>query len=143
MNTWILVVSRAKAKIYETSSAKASPKLIQETQNPEGSMLEHNLVTDRAGSAAHFRGAQHSALRPQHDKHELAFEKFAHQLSKALEEAKRLKKFERLVLVAEPHALGVMRTALASHKQLSIDHEIPNDLIEASATEIQNRIAAL
>lgn len=110
---WYLFASRTHGAIYERSLSK-KPILIKELFNPSGAESERALNSDRPGrgySSSPGRPVRH-ALDRRHRRREHGAVVFARSLSKILKEAELEKKFSSLVLVAEPHFLGILRSKL-------------------------------
>jgi protein required for attachment to host cells len=81
----------------------------------------HGRVQESANAARH-------AMEPRVDWHRYAKEQFAKSVAGALEEAALKRKYEALILVAPPQALGDLRGALGQHAKALIAGEIAKDL---------------
>ena len=137
---WILVASRAKARIFSYVTQTAPVQAEFEMENPSGHLRERDLVTDRPGRATRFRFSQRNPLPPKHSATEHAFDQFAATVAHRLADLKNRGKFDNLVLVAEPHALGKFRSAVAAHKNLSVVSEVPSDLLNSPDRAIDGHL---
>ena len=57
-----------------------------------------------------------------------------------LDEGLKGKKYEKLVLVAEPRMLGIIKDALSSHALEKVVRVIEKDLVQSSLDEIQEAV---
>jgi protein required for attachment to host cells len=79
-------------------------------------------------------------MAPTTPPHEVEAEKFAHSIAKLLEQGCGAKAYDRLLLVAPPHFLGLLRSTLtpkvAKHVELSLD----KDYTDLDAHELAERL---
>ena len=130
---WYLVANRAEARIYQ-DRPKHGFEFVQRMENPEGKMSESELDSDRPGrSFSSARGASIShSLDQTAIRHETVAKRFAAMLAKVLESSVREGKFSELVLVAEPHFLGLLRAAIPASVRDRIGHEINREFAQGS-----------
>jgi protein required for attachment to host cells len=86
----------------------------RELLNPAGRAHVHDLVTDHPGRYAKGgkRGIK-SAMDPVTPPREVEEKRFAHELAELLNVALARGEYERLVLIAPPKFLGILRRSLA------------------------------
>ena len=130
VTTWILVADGAKARLLErigenTPLISASEKCFRE---PEARTPTRDIGADRPGRVHQGANAARHAMEPRVDWHRYAKEQFAKSVASALEEAALARKYEALILVAPPQALGDLRSALGQHAKALIAGEIAKDL---------------
>ena len=124
--TWVVVCDASRARVFHVGPRRDQWQLVRELEHPEGRAKGRDLVADRPG-----RKQSGSALRPVMEyptgPHEVESEKFARALARVLESGLAEHAYERLILVAPPHFLGLLRSALhenvAKQVQLSIDKD--------------------
>src|SRR5262245_59733036 len=133
--TLIVLASRTKGKVFEAEGRSVSKRPVLELNNPDGSLKEGDLVSDRPGRATHIRNTQRSPMPNRQPQTERLLERFAGELAEgvaALNPARVL----NIILVAEPRALGQFRAALSAHKYLQIVAEVHSELVIESDHEI-------
>lgn len=125
---WYLVASRAGAKVYAGRPDKQLV-FLKNWSNPRGKRLEHEIGPDRPGR--NFSSGRHSGLRHAYEsrlsQHELAAIRFAKRLARALERDLLEDKYTGLVILAEPHFLGLLNKALSPRVKNAILKSIPRE----------------
>ena len=112
---WILIAHRSGARLFEKKIQKGFA-LIKEFTHPEGR---------RNGSAKAHTPVDRIVSTP-----ESVTRRFARQLSKVLENGRSVGKYNRLILVAEPKFLGVLRSVLSPHTLELVTATVPRDYAE-------------
>ena len=138
---WYVVASRTGAVIY-ASGTNRKFQFLERITNPRGHLTETELDSDRPGrgfSSASSGQIRHALDRRSH-RHEEQARRFARLLGKTLERAHREARFGSLVLVAEPHFLGLLREGLTPAVQRAVSHEIRHQYSEGSDEELKCRI---
>jgi protein required for attachment to host cells len=112
MTTWILVAQRSGARIFEHEAPGAGLQLVNTILHEEGRLRDREINADRPGSSMdHNTGAQHG-MSSEESPHERVVADFVRSLAKTLESARVEHRYSKLVLVAEPRMLGLLREAL-------------------------------
>lgn len=130
---WIVVASRTDARIFTWNAHAAELRLLLELENAEGRLKTAALETDRPGMA--FRAQGRHPMATKHPAHERAAERFAAEVAKVLESARNDNRVTSLVLVAEPHFLGLLRAALDHSTAAMVEKTIGSDLASLSIAE--------
>jgi protein required for attachment to host cells len=138
-STWILVANRTGAKLFETHRGSKTLEFPKEFACAEGRIRGSDSYRDQPGrsfnSSSQSHGG-HGTASPRHalgsetTHHEMVAYKFASTLAAMLEKAENSQSFSRLVLVAEPHFLGVLRGALSSQVKARIAITLEKDIEE-------------
>jgi protein required for attachment to host cells len=108
--SWILIANRAGARIVDRQQQDLS--LVEEIPHEQGRLRDKQIDTDRQGRSFNSVGAAGHALSPSETAHEHDAKAFARELADKLRTERMNGSFERLVLIAEPHFLGLLREAL-------------------------------
>ncbi|MDX6751619.1 host attachment protein [Geminicoccaceae bacterium 1502E] len=142
--TWLVVADGARAKILRVDRAVRRFELVGEMSSSEARRKPSELMTDRQGRAMDAGGVgQRSAMEPPTDPQRHEKERFARQLAETLEDALNARKFEKLVLVAAPQALGDLRATLDGRVKERIQEEIAKDLTRENAGELAEHLGEL
>jgi protein required for attachment to host cells len=142
MKTWIVVINRAEARIFETNSKEQGEiKFISKLENPKGRLKAIDINADKPGytmsSATMHRGRLEKPQGPV----ERVAAMWAKEVVEHLDAHRIANSFDEITLVVEPHYLGVIRNTM--HKELAhlVTREIPKDLGAVTTDEIRRRIA--
>jgi len=139
--TWVVVTDSEKALFLRNLTDQQDPNFevrdVEEQDNP--SDIEQSA--NRPGRMHDGGPSQVSALDDT-DWHELAKERFAKDLSDMLYEAAHRGAFDKLVLVASPQVLGVLRADM--HKEVAdrVVADIPKTLTNHPIPEIEKIVKA-
>lgn len=109
---WIVVANRTGAKVFDYRGRIQSPVAVTELQNPQGKLRARDIDSDRPGRSQDNRGATRHAFSTEQNPTEHVAERFTHRIAQTLEKHYHMRDFEELVLVAEPHVLGLIRKQL-------------------------------
>lgn len=138
---WYVVANRTDAVFY-VEGQDHQFHFIDRLTNKKGNYTESELDSDRPGrgysSAA--GGTIHHSMDRRNQKHETVAKDFADRIAHALGSARRENRFKDVVLVAEPHFLGLLREHLDAETRAKIAHEVHREYLEGSDSEIRERI---
>ena len=136
--TWILVANASQANIYE-----GNPKLeksldrIKSLAHPESRQKNTDLVADKGGN---FSATGHGTMNQDTDPKTVEEAKFAKEIIQLLQSAHNSNKFDKLILIAGPHFLGLIRKPLASHLNGALDGVIEKDYTQTELSSIVQKI---
>ncbi len=136
-----VVANRSEAVFYADGSDRKF-HFVERLTNKKGHRHESELVSDRPGRGVSSAGGGiHHGLEPGTSHHELAARRFAKRVAAALERGRSQKLFRELVLVAEPHFLGLLRRSLTSKTREAVTHEVGHEYYaQGSGEEVRARI---
>jgi protein required for attachment to host cells len=125
---WYVVANRTEAVIYAEDRGQPF-HFIERLLNLEGSLQEHELVSDRPGRNASPAAAwtYRHGYSSKVDKHEHVAHTFAKRIAERLRQGRNESRFRDLVLVAEPHFMGVLRGKLDSATQSKVSYEVKRE----------------
>ena len=137
MRVRILVANQAEAAFYDLGSRTGQPRLTTRLADPLAHLHDRDLKSDRPGRFSNHaplvgrrRGAtaQHGAGGERSPrKHEAVL--FAGRIAAQLEQARRGGEFDRLVVMAAPAFLGLLRKALPNSLRSQVAAEVGKDLV--------------
>jgi protein required for attachment to host cells len=137
MKVRIVVADERQATFYDAS--KPDGPLLQqgEIQNDTASLKDQDLETDRPGRRA--GGGHHDVDGERSTKrHELTL--FARKVAQRIDHDRMAKAFDKLVIVAPPKVLGLLRQSLPTPVQNFIAAEVPKDLLHRGADAIRDAV---
>jgi len=139
----ILVAHQAGAHLFAKVRLNAPCKLIESLEHSAGRLKNQDINSDRPGrSKDRFGGAKHSYSKEFGPSAQKAKE-FAKVLSQILEVQLRKGDFDRLILVAPAHFLGLLNSRLNKRLKEACDATFSKDFAEMKPREIGLRVDAL
>lgn len=142
--TWILIADSSRGRLYE-QPAKGKPwSLLEQYQHPASRVSEGGLTTDQPGRMhGSATGGARSAMESKTSPKEVEFERFAHQLTKVLQDGHGQQSYAQLVLVAPPHFLGLLRKGLSAAVSKMIVATLDRDYQHLSELEVRKQLVPL
>ena len=137
---WVLVCDGAKALVLqnEGDAELVNLKLVDVWEHH--AEAAHELGTDRPGRVHQSVGESRSSVEMTdwHEAEEAAFlKRVANEVAGLLQE----RQARVLVLVAPPHALGILREALPASALPIVKHELGKDLVNLPIAQIERHLA--
>src|SRR5262245_8827049 len=127
--TWILVSDASRARLFQKVSGVEVWRLVEELAHPESRAHTHDVVTDRSGRSQRSGSASYStAMEPQTPPKYVEMENFAHLLAGRLEQGFGKKAYDRLILIAPPRFLGLLRERLSDQVAKRVTASLDKDL---------------
>ncbi len=138
MNTiWILVANQAEARIYSTDRIPGKFTLVNILTNKEGAAHARDLTSDAPGRVRDRMGSARHSMEPDTGVKEEGRRRFVKQMADRLEAAFLRRDFSRLIILAAPAVLGVIRKTLSGELARAVIKEIPKDVIGQDLEKIQ------
>ena len=137
MRVRIVVADQAEARFYDLEPPETTLQVSGRLLDPSARLHERDLVSDRPGRvfdrapvagarrgavAHHDAGGERSARRE-------ATVVFVRRIVEQLEQAHQQGRFERLVLMAQPRVLGMLRATLPVQLERCVVAEVHKDLV--------------
>jgi protein required for attachment to host cells len=122
------VANQAGARIFEHPAAGAGLTLVEEIDHPEGRLKSREIDTDRAGAAFESAAPGVRAMGREESAHERVAADFARKLAATLTASRNGGRFDQLVIVADPHLLGLLRRAMDVPTSSRIKRTLPKNL---------------
>jgi protein required for attachment to host cells len=152
---WIVVANNAKARIFtltppaprlkdpqalQYSLGELPPSRLVELEaleHPQGRLKSQAIDADRAGRTFQSAGRKRHAMSREVDPKKQEAIAFAKRVAERLEGARRQGEIDRLILVAAPEFLGLLRDHVGAELRRLIDQEFSLDLAQLSPDEIR------
>lgn len=136
LKTWLVVADRSRGRIFSLPSARGALSELEDLVHPESRAHERDLRTDRPGR----RFGGYGALGKSNTAHDQEALEFARELATRLDAGRTGGEFERLILVAPPDFLGLLRKALNAQTAKLVDREITKNFAQLKADEIRQHL---
>jgi len=138
--TWILVADCGRARILNQSDqASVELEVIKDMEYSASRLPAHEQVSDQPG---YFKGRAGSldAGDPETDfKHRMA-QRFAREIVQELDYGRQHGEFGRLIVIAAPMFLGVLKSQLNGPLMKTLERSIDKEYTALSCTEIAARL---
>jgi protein required for attachment to host cells len=140
MMIWILVANQSEARVYSADRIHGGLTLGRTFTHPAGAAHVRDLITDAPGRGYDRTGPARHSMEPDTGVKEEERRRFVKEVVEWLSGAHLQGKFDRLVLLAAPAVLGVLRKTLSGGLQQAVVKEIPKDVIGQSEDKIQAQL---
>ena len=136
--TGILVAHDAGARFFENEGPGKGIELIEELDHPEGRERDRDFDTDRPGRSFRKNSAdpRRAAMSRSQTPHERAVADFARVLAQKLQRGRTSNRYDRLVLVAPPRFLGLLRSSLDGPTTQLVVGSLDKDLAAHKESEL-------
>jgi protein required for attachment to host cells len=146
-NALVMVGDGARALFFRTAGSSLEPKLSVENVFEQHNPPTHELGTERPTRGSEFAGGSSPNVGrarsniEQTDWHQLNEDRFAKDIAKKLYQLAHANRYQRLVIVAPPKVLGVLRKELHKEVLERVEAEIPKDFAHATTGSIQQELS--
>lgn len=136
--TWILVAHQAGARVFENHGPGKGLALLQEIEHAQGRERDSQIDTDRPGRSFRKNSGdpRRAAMSRSEGPHDHAVAAFARELAHKLQQGRVQNRFQRLVLVAPPRFLGLLRSSLDGPTAQMLAGSLHKDLATAKEAEL-------
>lgn len=138
--TWILVADEARARLFSADRPLGPLKEHEDLVNPPERLPEHELGTDDPGRNSSGGPAGGHRMEPRAEIRATYMRYFAQDIAHRLKQARVHGEMQRLYLVAAPHFLGELRSALDRSTSSCVVQSINKDLVGHRADDIRGHL---
>lgn len=138
--TWVLVANQAEAKIYSANQYGGNLTLAHTLNHEEGSAHARDLTSDSPGRVHDRMGSARHAMEPDTGVKEEQRRRFVKEIVDCLQTAHLRGDFDRLILMAAPAVLGVIRNTLNAELTKAVVKEISKDVVGQDLGKIQAQL---
>lgn len=142
MRTWIVVCDAARARVFDSRGNLQHLALVAQLEHPQSRRKEEALGMVRRGSVTTGAGI-HGGLPQQTSPKAHEAEQFARILADRMNHAVADHTCQRLVLVAPPHFLGLLRKLLNPAAQTCLHRTIDKDYTQLTIQELASAFGNL
>jgi protein required for attachment to host cells len=139
-NLWVLVAESSRAKLYSAESRNAALEEIEAFVHSGSRLHEGDLVSDQAGSDGGSVGQGRHVLDRKTSARDTERTEFAKSLARHIEAARKEKAFDRLVLIAPPSFLGLLREHLSDEVMERVIEQIDKNLVQQPASAVREHL---
>jgi len=136
---WIVVAESSRAKIYVTDSSAKKLREIDGFIHSDSRLHAHDITSDLPGRNV-GRDGSHHALEGETGIKEEEAALFAQQIDKYLLAGRNEKQFNKLVLIAPPACLGLLRRHMDAQVAKLVVYELHKNLVKSDIAEIRKHL---
>jgi len=136
----IVVADESEAHFLATNGRRAPLQLLSKLENESARLHERDLETDRPGRSFDRIGAGRHAMDGERSTLRQQQVRFAKRIAEELESARKDHAFDRLVVMAAPRMLGLLRDAMPDTSRSAVVAEVPKDLVHLDPKAIHDYI---
>jgi protein required for attachment to host cells len=138
---WVVVCDGRKALVLENAGDSKFPNLKVRQTYEQPNEPTRELGAQPPGRTHQSVGAARSAVE-QTDWHDRAERSFLKELADRLDKAVTGGETQRLIMVAAPRALGMIRPEYSAALSRAIEHEIEKDLVKMPVDRIEQHLTS-
>ena len=137
--TWILVGNASQAAIYLNDGPNKGLTRLKMLEHAASREKGTDLTTDRPGQQQGPNAGRGSLVGSKSPK-EVEAERFALEVARELDQGRTKNAYERLILVASPHFMGLINQSLESHVRQLVTDSIEKDYTKISEKELAGHL---
>jgi protein required for attachment to host cells len=139
MNVRMVVADEREANFFDVEKAQSPPQPRGSLRN-DAARPDRELETDKPGRRFGGTDGNRHAVDGERSTERHEIEQFAKEVARTLDGARTRHEFDRLVLVAGPRMLGLLRDALPAPCRSVIAAEIGKDLVRQDPAAIRDTV---
>ena len=135
--TWILSANRSNASLFESDWPGKSMRRLQDISHPKGRLQNKDINTDKPGRSFDSMGQGRHSMGSDQDPIDHVAQQYASELAELLNKGRLTNAYEKLVLIAEPKFLGILRAALDKNTALLVVQSINKELLDVKEEDLE------
>ncbi len=139
-DTWVLVANASRARLLVAETPVGGLSEVEDFIHTQTRLHDRDLISDRPGRAFDSAGEGRHAMEQKTDPKKQEAINFAKQLGEHLETARHKGEFGKLVLVAAPAFLGLLRENLHPNTLKSVTVEIDKDWVALNPSQLRGQL---
>jgi len=138
----VVVADSSRARFYAMENKNTPMTELADYIHSETRLRANKLISDRQGRTFDCKGAARHAKEMRNPVKVQQAIKFARQISAFIEAERKKNKFSKLLLVAAPEFLGILRKSLKRESGKLLTRQIDKDLVLMTEKVIRKHLAA-
>jgi protein required for attachment to host cells len=135
----VLVADERAAAFYDLENLRSPLQPRATLDDPTATLRDRELESDRPGRGFASGGHRHGVDGERSARRENET-RFAGRIAHEVERARQHNEFDRLVIMAGPRMLGLLREALAEPSRSAVAAEVPKDLAHHDLDAIRDHV---
>jgi len=138
--TWIVVAENSRARIFAMDNKKAPLQELADLVHPEGRSHGRELSSDRPGRTFDSKGRGRHAKEANVNVKQQEAINFAKKIAEYVESARTHRDFDKLILIAAPEFLGMLRKNLSAASKQLITKEVNKNIVQKDSASIRKHL---
>ena len=134
--TWILSANRSNASLFESDWPGKSMRRLQDISHSKGRLQNKDINTDKPGRSFDSMGQGRHSMGSDQDPIDHVAQQYASELAELLNKGRLSNAYEKLVLIAEPKFLGILRAALDKNTALLVVQSVNKELLDLKEEDV-------
>lgn len=139
---WIVVADDGNARLFFSDKIRVELNEIEVLTNPDARVHERDLNATAPGRSFDRGGPGRHAMQPPSYTRESHARRFARRIADRLEDGLRRNRYQRLILIAPPDFLGLLRREIPEDVVSRLNLDLPKDLVREKTPAVLEHIAA-
>lgn len=139
---WVLVADASRARLFASDLLFDALEPLDDRVHPASRMPVHELVSGARGAEQAAVSGVHTRYERHTDPHDATVEAFARELAAVVCTAHAAHRFDRLVVIAPPQFLGVLRAHLDPATARAVIADISHEWTQLPLEELTERTRA-
>ncbi|MGJ0516727.1 MAG: host attachment protein [Methylomicrobium sp.] len=141
ITNWVVVANHTRARFFQIATSSAPLEEIDTLVHPEGRLHDREITSDLPGKVKNPSGLGGGiAFEQQTDPKKHEAEVFALEIVHYLEHAYNANRFERLIVIADPSILGLIRQHMPTQLSKHVSLELDKNVAGMTAAEIRSHL---
>lgn len=140
IRTWILIADSGRGRVLENLGPGKGMTEVAGLKFAADLPATHDLVDDRQGRSFESSGSTRHPLEPRSDPRERLKHDFLAGIATEIDARLGQGGFDRLVVVAPPHALGELRRLFTDRVRAVVSAELDKDLTKTPVLELPSHL---
>lgn len=134
--TWIVLANSNLCRIYSFEPHQKKITLLKELSHPENRHKSSDYFTSDKPGHYQTGSMAHGAYQPHTNPKESGINDFSREIAQGLEHARATNEYKKLILIAEPHMMGLLLEHCGKHVQELIVNKIHKDIVHYTDHEL-------
>ena len=135
--TWVIVADSTKARVFSTENSSSPLVEFEAIEHPEGRLHTRELTSDLPGKDSNRTGSGKHSMGSETDPKRHEAESFAKRITGFVENARNNNKLSRLIIIAAPALLGMLRRNMSNETGKLVAMELDKNLSDLKGEEIR------
>ncbi|MGF1627807.1 MAG: host attachment protein [Alphaproteobacteria bacterium] len=141
--TWVVIADGGHARIVANDGPGKGLHDVPGAQWEGDQRQTGEIMADRQGRSFESVGEMRHGMEPQSDPRQLVEDAFLNGIVGYLAEHEQKGRYDRLVIAAEPRALGTLRRSLTPALQRRLHADLPKDLTKVRTDQLAGHLGAV
>jgi protein required for attachment to host cells len=141
MTTWVVAADHVRARFFRIESSSSPLEEVDTLVHSEGRMHDREITSDLPGKVKNPGGLGGGhAFEQETDPKKHEADVFAGEIVHYLEQARNANRFDRLIVIADPSILGLIRQHMPNPLSALISLELDKNIAGMTAAEIRTHL---